>query len=162
MNTMTKLLEDIRQEVLEDKKMKSPGPAYDSLCALFPLKAIEGRHEHGLAVEVAAKVTEYLISSKAKPAELRAQLSAYLEALGVQIEKYELEHFPAAGKGVSGAEILKYLMEEHGIKQIELKKELGGQSIVSSILSGKRKLNARQIAALAGKFHVSPSVFFDS
>jgi antitoxin component HigA of HigAB toxin-antitoxin module len=162
MGTMTKLLEDIKQDVLDDKKVNSPGPAYDSLCALFPLKAIGGKREHGLAVEVAAKVTEYLIASKGGSAELGKQVAAYLRALGVLIEKYEQEQFPMAGKNVSGVEMLRYLMEEHGAKQADLKKDLGGQSVVSLILEGERKLNTRQIAALAERFHVSPSVFFDS
>lgn len=162
MGSMTRLLKDIKRDVLDDNKMKSPGPAYDSLCALFPLKAIDGKREHGLAADVAAKVTEFLIASKGKSRELGKQVAAYLEALGVLMEKYEQEHFPMAGKGVLGVEMLKYLMEEHGTKQVELAKELGGQSVVSSILAGDRKLNTRQMAALAGRYHVSPSVFFDS
>jgi HTH-type transcriptional regulator/antitoxin HigA len=161
MGAMTKLLEDIRHRA-GGGRAKSPGPAFDALCAVFPLKAIARKREHGMAVDVAAKVTEHLIASRGRQSALRAQVSAYLEALGVLVENYEQEHFPQAGKGVSGADMLKHLMEEHGIRQVELKKELGGQSIVSAILSGKRKLNARQIAALAGRFHVSPSVFFDA
>jgi HTH-type transcriptional regulator/antitoxin HigA len=31
--------------------------------------------------------------------------------------------------------------------------------VVSEILNGKRELNARQIRALAERFHVSPAVF---
>jgi HTH-type transcriptional regulator/antitoxin HigA len=37
---------------------------------------------------------------------------------------------------------------------------LGSQGVVSEILSGKRELNTRQIAALADRFGVSPAVFF--
>ncbi|MEO1801157.1 MAG: transcriptional regulator, partial [Cyanobacteria bacterium J06629_2] len=39
--------------------------------------------------------------------------------------------------------------------------EIGSQGVVSEILSGKRKLNVRQIQLLAERFHVSPATFFD-
>jgi len=55
--------------------------------------------------------------------------------------------------------VLAYLMEEHGLKQTDLAAELGGQSIVSAILNGKRELNARQAKALGKRFKVSPAVF---
>ena len=40
-----------------------------------------------------------------------------------------------------------------------LAEELGGQSIVSTILNGKRELNTRQVKALAKRFNVSAAVF---
>lgn len=57
------------------------------------------------------------------------------------------------------AQVLSYLMAEHGLKQADLAEELGGQSIVSAILNGKRELNTRQVKALAARFEVSPAVF---
>ena len=50
-------------------------------------------------------------------------------------------------------------MQLQGIVQKNLP-EIGSQGVVSEILSGKRKLNARQIAALASRFNVPESVFF--
>jgi len=55
--------------------------------------------------------------------------------------------------------MLAYLMELRNLKQTDLSKELGGQSVVSAILSGKRELNLKQIRALAKKLRVNPSVF---
>ena len=55
--------------------------------------------------------------------------------------------------------MLEYLMELKGFKQTDLAKELGGQSVVSDVLSGKRELNLKQIRALAKKFGVPPEVF---
>jgi HTH-type transcriptional regulator/antitoxin HigA len=48
-------------------------------------------------------------------------------------------------------------MEEHGLKQTDLK-EIGTQGVISEILSGKRKLNLRQIVQLSKRFSVSPTV----
>ena len=44
-------------------------------------------------------------------------------------------------------------MEEHGLKQTDLATELGGQSIVSAILNGKREPHAlAQARALSKRF----------
>jgi HTH-type transcriptional regulator/antitoxin HigA len=53
---------------------------------------------------------------------------------------------------------LHYLMAEHGLAQSDLP-EVGSQGVVSEILRGKRKLNLRQVQALAARFNVSPAVF---
>ena len=48
---------------------------------------------------------------------------------------------------------LAFLMEQHGLRQCDLP-EVGAQSVVSDVLSGKRALNLRQIQALARRFGV--------
>jgi HTH-type transcriptional regulator/antitoxin HigA len=59
---------------------------------------------------------------------------------------------------IKGADSLRFLMEEHGLRQSDLP-EVGSQGVVSEILEGKRELNVRQIRALSRRFGVSPSVF---
>jgi len=85
-------------------------------------------------------------------------LGDLLDLLATQIEAYERQQpgMPEA----TPIEVLRYLMEEHGLTQADLAEALGGQSVVSAILRGKRQLNARHIAALAARFQVSPAVFF--
>lgn len=80
-----------------------------------------------------------------------------LDTLGTMIRAYEEQHLPLPE--VSGTEVLRYLMDEHGLKQADLT-EIGSQGVVSEILNGKRELNVRQIQTLANRFHVSPAVFF--
>jgi HTH-type transcriptional regulator/antitoxin HigA len=48
---------------------------------------------------------------------------------------------------------LAFLMEQHGLRQCDLP-EVGAQSVVSEVLSGKRALNLRQTQALAKRFSV--------
>ena len=48
---------------------------------------------------------------------------------------------------------LAFLMEQHGLRQCDLP-EVGAQSVVSAVLSGKRALNLRQARALAQRFNV--------
>ena len=83
-------------------------------------------------------------------------LYGLLDTLGTLIRAYEDEHvtLPKA----TGVEALQYLMEEHSLTQSDLP-EVGSQGVVSELLRGKRRLNIRQIHALAERFHVSPAVF---
>ena len=62
-------------------------------------------------------------------------------------------------KNISGINALKFLMEQHGLKQADLLEEIGSQSVVSGILNGKRQLNLKQIKKLSRRFHVSPETF---
>jgi len=52
-------------------------------------------------------------------------------------------------------------MEQHKLKQNDLKNEIGSQGVVSEVLNGKRQLNVDQIKKLAKRFHVSASTFID-
>jgi HTH-type transcriptional regulator/antitoxin HigA len=83
-------------------------------------------------------------------------LYGLLDTLGTLIRAYEDEHVTLPK--VTGVEALHYLLEEHGLTQSDLP-EVGSQGVVSEILRGKRRLNIRQIQALAERFHVSPAVF---
>ncbi len=97
----------------------------------------------------------YGLTSVAKPT--LAQVEA-IDLLTFLIERYEEEHF--AVPQASPAEVLRFLIEQHGLKQRDIAADLGGESVVSEILSGKRKLNASQMEQLSKRFHVSPAVFF--
>ena len=74
------------------------------------------------------------------------------------IGDYDDKHYPMPK--VAPREVLRFLMEQHGLSQSDVP-EVGPQSTISQILSGKRRLNARQIAALAARFGVTADVFLD-
>ncbi len=86
----------------------------------------------------------------------RHPLYGLLDTLGTLIHAYEEEHFKESEP--SGPEMLRYFMDEHELKQSDLP-EVGSQRAVSEVLSGKRELTAKQIRALASRFHVAPAVF---
>lgn len=67
-------------------------------------------------------------------------LADLAETLGLLIETYEDAHLPFSDS--SAPDILRTLMEEHGLTQADLP-EIGSQGVVSEILSGKRDLNIR-------------------
>lgn len=83
-------------------------------------------------------------------------LADILDTLSTLVHVYELDHHPEPQ--AEPAEVLKLLMQEHGLKQADLS-EIGSQGVVSEILNGKRQLNLRQIQQLSQRFHVSPVVF---
>ena len=81
-----------------------------------------------------------------------------LGLLTLLVEKFEDEHFELAKS--SPIEAVKFLMDQHGLKQKDLADIFGAPSIVSEVLSGKRELNKEHIRRLSEYFHVSPEIFF--
>lgn len=85
------------------------------------------------------------------------KLAGLLDVVGALIERYEGENIRLPE--VSPRDTLKFLMDQHGMRQVDLRDELGSQGIVSEILGGKRAINARQAKALAARFGVSAASF---
>ena len=85
------------------------------------------------------------------------ELAGLLDVVGQFVEEYESSHhtIPEAPPH----EVLRFLLDQHGLKQTDLAAEIGGQSVVSSILNGHRTINARQAKALSGRFDVSVAAF---
>ncbi len=83
-------------------------------------------------------------------------LTGLLDMVGSLISDYETANIPEPKGTAIGC--LKYLMQEHGLKQKDLT-ELGSPGVISEILSGKRELNKRQIKALSARFGCSPAIF---
>lgn len=83
-------------------------------------------------------------------------LADLLELVGEQIEAYDEVHYSIPES--RPCEVLRYLMDEHGLRQADLS-DIGSQGVISELLSGKREINARQAKLLGQRFHVSPAVF---
>jgi len=106
--------------------------------------------EYEQLVNLLDEITDIVRDNEAHP------LANMMDVLGVLIEAYKDQSIPEPeGDSVS---VLKYLMEEYGLKQKDLS-ELGSQGVVSEILNGKRELNLRQVRALGERFKVPASVF---
>jgi HTH-type transcriptional regulator/antitoxin HigA len=118
-----------------------------------PLLAIRNEREYDAAV---AQLNELLDQIGDNPNDPRYR---FVDTLTVLIEAYDEEHHPVPG--VSGVELLKFLMQQHGLSQQDLS-EVGSQGVVSEILRGKRELNVRQICALSRRFNVPPGAFFQA
>jgi HTH-type transcriptional regulator/antitoxin HigA len=83
-------------------------------------------------------------------------LDGLVNVMAALIEAYDLRVRPMPR--ASGLDVLRSFMEEHQLTQADLP-ELGSQSTVSQLLAGKRKLNIKQVQALASRFGVSAETF---
>jgi len=104
------------------------------------------------------RYTEALFELTALAKPTAAQMEA-INLLSLLVEKYEAERFPMAAS--SPIEVLKFLMEQNGLQQRDLMEELGSESNVSLILSGKRNLTVPHVQRLSRRFGVSASVFLE-
>ena len=87
----------------------------------------------------------------------RHPLAGLLDLVGDLVAAWESRRHPVPD--APPREVLRLLMEQNGLTQSDLRAELGGQPVVSAVLSGKRKINSRQAKALAARFRVSPAAF---
>lgn len=117
---------------------------------IAPLLTIRNEREYDAAVKRLNELLDEIGDNEKHP------LYSLLDTLGILIHVYEEEYYPIPD--ISGAEVLRFLMDEHGLTQSDLP-EVGSQGVVSEILNGKRELNIRQVRALAEKFKVSSAVF---
>ena len=114
------------------------------------LLVVRNEQEYDLAVERLNGLLDEIGTNEQHP------LYTLLDTLGTVLQVYEEKYHPMPE--YSGAAMLDFLMDEHGLTQSDLP-ELGSQGVVSEILHGRRELNVRQIRALAERFKVSPAVF---
>ncbi len=126
---------------------------YAALCAQVPLRPIRS------AVDYERAVTSINALLDAGARDEEHPLADLLEMLGDLISEYE--HTLLREAASTPGEILRFLMQQHGLGQSDLP-EIGSQGVVSELLAGKRSLNVRQIRALASRFGVSPSLFMDA
>ena len=83
-------------------------------------------------------------------------LADVLDYLADQVKAYEDEHFqiPEAAPG----EVLRFLMEQHGLNQADLG-DCAPQSRISDIVCGNRSISKEVAKRLARRFHVRADVF---
>lgn len=83
-------------------------------------------------------------------------LADVLDYLADQVMAYEDEHTPIPG--AAPREVLRFLMEQHGLKQQDLD-NCAPQSRISDILNGRRPISKGIAKALARRFHVRADLF---
>ncbi|MDP1650614.1 MAG: helix-turn-helix domain-containing protein [Rubrivivax sp.] len=126
--------------------------AWEKLVAsIGQVRAIRSNEDLARTATVLDALLEAVEDDEASP------LHSLIDLLSELIETFETRrlHEPNAPP----ATVLRLLMDSNGLKQTDLAGEVGGQSVVSSILSGRREINARQARALGARFGVSPAIF---
>jgi HTH-type transcriptional regulator/antitoxin HigA len=95
-----------------------------------------------------------ILDAKSNPTPAEKTLADLLTML---IENFEEQHY-ALRKGTP-TENLVELMQAHHLKQRDLIDVFGTPSIVSEVLSGKRRLATSHIRKLSERFHVPAELF---
>lgn len=126
-------------------------PEYSALLEKVPPKVIRNERENEWYTEVL-----YDLDRRGK--SLTRAEKELADLLTLLIEDFEEKRYrlPRAGP----LDVLRFLMDEHRLRQRDLVDVFGTTSIVSEVLSGKRELNKDHIKRLSERFHVSPELFF--
>lgn len=104
-------------------------------------------------LEAASEMIDRLLQE-----ELDEGAEEYLDALTDMVEAYEENHVPIPD--ASEADVLRVLMQSHGLSQQKLAKAVGiAQSTISAVLSGERQLTKAHVVKLAGFFGVAAATF---
>ena len=80
------------------------------------------------------------------------QLQAGLTAQARLVAAYEQEKWPA--RRPSTAELLRYLMDQHGLKRADLVPFLGTPGRVGEVLRGRKELSLAMVQRLRARFRV--------
>ena len=123
---------------------------YRALCELVPLKPINTKVGYEAAV---GHLNRLLDAGGANQAD---QLAGLVDALGEMIHSYEKRQAPMPE--AEPRQVLRYLMDEHGLSQCDLS-GIASQGTISDILSGRRGISRALAKKMAAKFQVSAAVF---
>lgn len=124
--------------------------AFSKLREMLGVLVVRTRGDHDAAVALMDEIMDIIGEDENHP------LQDLLHILASQIEAYEDEHVQIPD--AEPREVLRYLMEEHGLKQADLG-DCMPQSRVSEVLSGERKITVDAAKKLAQRFNVSTDVF---
>jgi HTH-type transcriptional regulator/antitoxin HigA len=121
-----------------------------------PVQLIERGAPHRIHDDVElARYTQALFRLTAKEALTDAEHET-VDLLTLLIEDYESRFRMTQANPV---DVLRYLMEKGGLRQQDLRAELGSVSNISMILSGQRNLTLGNASALAGRFKLDIRAF---
>jgi HTH-type transcriptional regulator/antitoxin HigA len=146
-----------------EKKLGLPpfseeNPIYTDLVRRYPPRPIDSEPMHKdyslLAGRLMILLEDDLIAKD------RQGIERYLKVLVPLIRAFESRSYPV--NKAEPEEVLRFLMEQNGLKGVALAKELGGQPVVSCVLNGKRRLTRDQIKRLSLRFGVSEASFYPS
>ena len=89
--------------------------------------------------------------------EMNADQQDYFEAIATFVEKFEAEHHAIDSARMTPLELLRSLVDEHGMTESDLGRLLGDRSLGHRILTGQRELSKAHIRILAEHFGLNPA-----
>ncbi len=128
-------------------------PTYPELLHAFLPRPIRGESDY----QAVQTEVDRLIDR----GDLSADEVDYLDLLGTLILEYEHRHEDHAHYELRGVELIKGLVELHGLRLMDLIPIFKTKSIASAILNRHRRLTAEHINRLALYFGLPHSLFFE-
>ncbi len=125
--------------------------SYLQLVQAFPLRPIRNDAE----CDEATRILERLVVRD----HLDAGESDYAQVLTTLVEQYDSAHHPMPARSASPVEVLKHLVDAHGLTVAALGGILGSKSAASMILSEHRSISKAQAKRLGGYFGIDAGVF---
>ena len=124
--------------------------AWGTLHTLIPFFPIRDQQHYEQAAEALSSLLDIVGDDEQHP------LYDLTDTLGMLLFAYEEQHFqrPTA----SGADVLCFLMQEHGLTAADLP-EIGSEALLLDILAGKQSLTVEQVRLLSRRFHVAAASF---
>lgn len=124
---------------------------YGALLAKIPPKVIRTEKENEAYTEILYDLDQRYNALTLAERELADLLTLLIEDF--ETKRYRLPRSKPL-------DALRFLMEQHELRQKDLVGVFGTPSIVSEVLSGRRELTTTHIKRLSQRFHVSPELFF--
>jgi HTH-type transcriptional regulator/antitoxin HigA len=131
-------------EILDQRK-------YGRLLAKHVPAVVESDEEHDRLADLLMR----LALANERTAE-EERLVVLLERL---VDDYDERRMRDRFRALEPLTLLAHLMEEGGLKQVDLVDCFGSQSVVSAVMGGKRKINSEHARRLARRFGLPLSLF---
>ena len=132
---------------IDVRALQQTWKAFDRVARLRPIRSVK---EYDSTVALMNRLLDVAGDREDHP------LSGLLDLVGSLVQEYDRSHY--AIKASEPREVLRYLIETRGLKQVDLS-QIVPQGNLSAILSGRRKISAALAGKLARFFHVSPALF---
>lgn len=125
---------------------------YAALCRVFLPRPVRDQADYDNTWEIIEAMVLW-------DAEFSPDQEDYFELLCTLLEAWDKAH--VAWRKVGGLEMLRHLVEEHGLSGADLSRILGASSrhLGPMILRGEREITAAHARALGKHFALSPGVF---
>lgn len=119
-------------------------------------EVLPGRIETEAENERYLEIIEKMIDKKAE--KFSPEENKLFDLLIDLVEKFEEQSYPA-GETASPLSTLKFMMEQHDLKQSDLLEIFGSKGIASEVVGGKRSISKAHAKKLAERFNISAEFF---
>ena len=131
-------------DVIDEKK-------YGRLLAKYRPGVIRTDAEHDRLAELLMKL--------ALSQERSVEEERLIELLERLVDDYDERRMKGRMEAMQPLALLEHLMEEGGLKQVDLVDCFGSQSIVSAVMAGKRQINGEHARRLSRRFGLPLALF---